>query len=194
MQSSMVAQLVSDAMLMAIWRRRPSADLLHRSDRGSQYSSEQFQQLLAEHGVLCSTSRSGNCWDNAAMESFFSTLKTERTNRKVYRTRDEARADVFDSRSPRTIASAVSTRRVPFETSRSNPSAVKTPQLVGNRVEATRRIEPICVAPMPRSSGTQGTMMQLRDSRPPHRCVASYFTPPPRPAGSRFKALATPAP
>jgi putative transposase len=96
MQSSMVAQLVSDAMLMAIWRRRPSADLLHHSDRGSQYSSEQFQQLLAEHGVLCSMSRSGNCWDNAAMESFFSTLKTERTNRKVYRTRDEARADVFD--------------------------------------------------------------------------------------------------
>jgi putative transposase len=96
MQSSMVAQLVSDAMLMAIWRRRPSADLLHHSDRGSQYSSEQFQQLLAEHGVVCSMSRSGNCWDNAAMESFFSTLKTERTNRKVYRTRDEARADVFD--------------------------------------------------------------------------------------------------
>ena len=96
MQSSMVAQLVSDAMLMAIWRRRPSADLLHHSDRGSQYSSEQFQQLLAEHGVLCSMSRSGNCWDNAAMETFFSTLKTERTNRKVYRTRDEARADVFD--------------------------------------------------------------------------------------------------
>jgi len=76
MQSSMVAQLVSDAMLMAIWRRRPSADLLHHSDRGSQYSSEQFQQLLAEHGVLCSMSRSGN--------------------RKVYRTRDDARADVFD--------------------------------------------------------------------------------------------------
>ncbi len=96
MQSSMVAQLVSDAMLMAIWRRRPSADLLHHSDRGSQYSSEQFQQLLSQHGVLCSMSRSGNCWDNAAMESFFSTLKTERTNRKVYRTRDQARADVFD--------------------------------------------------------------------------------------------------
>jgi putative transposase len=96
MQSSMTAQLVSDAMLMAIWRRRPSAQLLHHSDRGSQYSSDQFQQLLAEHGVICSMSRSGNCWDNAAMESFFSTLKTERTSRSVYRTRDEARADVFD--------------------------------------------------------------------------------------------------
>ena len=96
MQSSMATQLVSDAMLMAIWRRRPSAQLLHHSDRGSQYSSDQFQQLLAEHGVICSMSRSGNCWDNAAMESFFSTLKTERTSRKVYRTRDEARSDVFD--------------------------------------------------------------------------------------------------
>jgi putative transposase len=62
----------------------------------AQYSSEQFQQLLAEHGVLCSMSRSGNCWDNAVMESFFSMRKTERTNRKVYRTRDDARADVFD--------------------------------------------------------------------------------------------------
>ena len=96
MQSSMATQLVSDAMLMAIWRRRPNAQLLHHSDRGSQYSSDQFQQLLAEHGVICSMSRSGNCWDNAAMESFISTLKTERTSRKVYRTRDEARSDVFD--------------------------------------------------------------------------------------------------
>ena len=57
---------------------------------------DQFQQLLAEHGVVCSMSRSGNCWDNAAMESFFSTLKTERTSRRDYRTRDEARSDVFD--------------------------------------------------------------------------------------------------
>ena len=52
--------------------------------------------LLADHGVTCSMSRSGNVWDNAAMESFFSSLKTERTARKVYRTRDQARADVFD--------------------------------------------------------------------------------------------------
>jgi putative transposase len=96
MQNQMTARLVSDAMLMAIWRRRPSAELLHHSDQGSQYTSEQFQGLLAQHGVICSMSRSGDCWDNAAMESFFSTLKTERCNRKIYRTRDEARADVFD--------------------------------------------------------------------------------------------------
>src|SRR6266853_5197100 len=65
-------------------------------NRGSQYTSEQFQRLMADHGVVCSMSRSGNVWDNAAMESFFSSLKTERTGRKTYHTRDEARADVFD--------------------------------------------------------------------------------------------------
>ena len=96
MSSQMTAQLVSDAMLMAIWRRGPVQALLHHSDQGSQYTSEQFQSLLKEHGITCSMSRSGDCWDNAAMESFFSTLKTERTSRKNYHSRDEARADVFD--------------------------------------------------------------------------------------------------
>src|SRR6185437_6620120 len=69
---------------------------LHHSDQGSQYTSEQFQRLMADNGVACLMSRSGNVWDNAAMESFFSSLKTERIGRKVYRSRDEARADVFD--------------------------------------------------------------------------------------------------
>src|ERR1700733_11196047 len=75
--------------------RRPDA-LLHHSDQGSQYTSEQFQRLMADNGVVCSMSRSGNVWDNAAMESFFSSLKTERIGKKVYRSRDAARADVFD--------------------------------------------------------------------------------------------------
>ena len=80
---------------MAIWRRgRPDA-LLHHSDQGSRNTSDQFQRLMADNGVTCSMSRSGNVWDNAAMESFFSSLKTERVARKVYRTRDEAKADVF---------------------------------------------------------------------------------------------------
>ena len=96
MSASMTAQFVTDALVMAIWRRgRPDA-LLHHSDRGSQYTSEQFQRLMADHGVVCSMTRSGNVWDNAAMESFFSSLKTERTARKMYRTRDQAKADVFD--------------------------------------------------------------------------------------------------
>ena len=96
MSATMAAQLVTDALVMAIWRRGKPDALLHHSDRGSQYTSEQFQRLIADHGVTCSMSRSGNVWDNAAMESFFSSLKTERTARKMYRTRDEARADVFD--------------------------------------------------------------------------------------------------
>jgi putative transposase len=96
MSATMTAQLVTDALVMAIWRRGKPDALLHHSDRGSQYTSEQFQRLMAGHGVTCSMSRSGNVWDNAAMESFFSSLKTERTARKTYRTRDEAKADVFD--------------------------------------------------------------------------------------------------
>ena len=96
MQASMTAQLVTDALMMAIWRRGKPDALLHHSDQGSQYTSEPFQRLMAEHGIVCSMSRSGNVWDNAAMESFFSSLKTERTARRTYRTRDEARADVFD--------------------------------------------------------------------------------------------------
>jgi putative transposase len=96
MSSLMTAQLVMDALLMAIWRRGWPGELLHHSDQGSQYTAEEFQRLLTEHGLRCSMSRRGDCWDNAAMESFFSTLKTERVNRRRYATRDEARADIFD--------------------------------------------------------------------------------------------------
>ena len=96
MKDAMTAQMVTDALMMAIWRRgRPKA-LMHHSDQGSQYTSEAFQRLMADHDITCSMSRSGNCWDNAAMESFFSSLKTERIRGQVYRTRDQARADVFD--------------------------------------------------------------------------------------------------
>jgi putative transposase len=96
MSAQMTAQLVIDALMMAIWRRGKPMELLHHSDQGSQYTSEDFQRLLADQGITCSMSRKGDCWDNAAMEAFFSTLKMERTNRSRYRTRDEARADVFD--------------------------------------------------------------------------------------------------
>src|SRR2546421_1414981 len=89
-------ELVADALVMAIWRHGRPRELLHHSDRGSQYTSEAFQRLMAEHAVTCSLSRSGNVWDNAAMESLFSSLKVERVARKIYRTRDQAKADVFD--------------------------------------------------------------------------------------------------
>ena len=70
--------------------------MLRQPLESAQYTSEQFQKLMSDHGITCSMSRSGNVWDNAAMESFFSSLKTERIGNKTYRTRDEARADVFD--------------------------------------------------------------------------------------------------
>jgi putative transposase len=96
MQPTMTAQLVMDALMMAIFRRGRPRAVLHHSDQGAQYTSENFQRLLESHGIVCSMSRRGNCWDNAAMESFFSTLKTERLSKKHYRTRDDLRADVFD--------------------------------------------------------------------------------------------------
>ena len=96
MQASMTSQLVADALMMAVWRRGKPMALLHHSDRGSQYTSEHFQGLLKDQGITCSMSRAGEVWDNSAMESFFSSLKTERTSRKVYRSRTDARSDVFD--------------------------------------------------------------------------------------------------
>ena len=96
MQTAMTSELVTDALMMAVWRRGPDNRLLHHSDQGSQYTSEAFQRLLDGLGVTCSMSRSGNCWDNAVMESFFSTMKTERCNRNRYATRQAARADIFD--------------------------------------------------------------------------------------------------
>ena len=96
MRATMTAHLVTDALVRAIWRRGKPRTVLHHSDQGSQYTSESFQRLLTDHGLSCSMSRSGNVWDHAAMESFFSSLKTERTARTTYRTRDQAKADVFD--------------------------------------------------------------------------------------------------
>ncbi len=73
----------ADALTMALWRRGKPRELLHHSDRDSQYTSEQCQRLIADYGVTCSLSRAGNVWNNAAMESLFSSLKTERTAGKT---------------------------------------------------------------------------------------------------------------
>jgi putative transposase len=84
------------ALRDAIRRRRPKAGLIHHSDRGAAYTAGRYQQLLEQHGMLPSLSRPANCLDNAAMESFFSTLKNERTHHVKYRTRAEARQSVYD--------------------------------------------------------------------------------------------------
>ena len=92
----MSADIVTDALTMAWFRRQPPSGLIHHSDRGSQYASHAFQGKLTEYGMVCSMSRKGNCWDNAPAESFFNSLKNERVHGKRYTTREEAIADLFD--------------------------------------------------------------------------------------------------
>jgi putative transposase len=96
MQPSLNRRLVLAALDMALKQRRPPAGLLHHSDRGSQYASKDYQALLADYDLLSSMSRRGNCYDNAPMESFFASLKTECIQGIVYPTRTVARAELFD--------------------------------------------------------------------------------------------------
>jgi putative transposase len=96
MAERMTRELVMSALTMAIWRRRPEPGVVVHSDRGSQYASGDYQALLEAHGFLGSMSRKGDCYDNAAMESFFHSLKVEQINDRRYRTRKEAKAAVFE--------------------------------------------------------------------------------------------------
>ncbi len=96
MAAHMKAQLVNDALLMAIWKRKPEKGLLWHTDRGSQYASESHRQLLKQHGIQQSMSRKGNCWDNAVSESFFHTLKTELIHHQTFHSREEAKQIVFE--------------------------------------------------------------------------------------------------
>ena len=92
----MTRKLIMDALRMAIWRRRPDPGLIFHSDRGSQYCSNDFQEMLKAHEMKSSMSRKGDCWDNAVAESFFGSLKTERVFFTNYKTREEARRDIVD--------------------------------------------------------------------------------------------------
>jgi putative transposase len=95
MGESLERELVIGALQMAVARRRPAAGLMMHTDRGSQYASEENQELLSEHGIRCSMSRKGNCWDNAVVESFFGSLKTELIE-GLFPSRAAARAAVFE--------------------------------------------------------------------------------------------------
>lgn len=90
------AEVVVQALLSAVWRRKPKPGVLVHSDQGSVYTSDDWRKFLSAHGLVCSMSRRGNCHDNAPVESFFSLLKRERIRRRIYLTKDAARADVFD--------------------------------------------------------------------------------------------------
>ena len=94
MDRRMKKALVIRALMMAINLRKPPPGLIHHSDRGSQYASHAYQKLLRQHRMVASMSRKGNCWDNAPVERFFSSLKREWTGDRLYRTRQEAIADV----------------------------------------------------------------------------------------------------
>jgi putative transposase len=96
MQSRIDRGLVLDALLMAVWRRKPKGEVIVHSDQGSQFSSYDWQDFLREHNLRPSMSRRGNCHDNAVAESFFQLLKRERVRRKIYADREEARRDIFD--------------------------------------------------------------------------------------------------
>jgi transposase InsO family protein len=96
MSNRMTDTIVTDALKMALFRRKVRADLLLHSDRGSQYASDNVQQLLRNNRIECSMSRKGNCWDNAVAESFFHSLKTECVYHERYITRDSAKKSIFD--------------------------------------------------------------------------------------------------
>ena len=88
--------IVTDALTMAWFRRRPEAGVMHHSDRGSQYASNAFQDKLKAFGMTCWMSRKGNCWDNAPMESWFASLKKEQVHLQHYATRAAAKSDIFE--------------------------------------------------------------------------------------------------
>ena len=96
MSQSLEESLVLDALRMALLRRQPGRGVLHHSDRGSQYAAEAFQKLLKDHGMTCSMSRKADCWDNAVVESFNATIKTELIHRTKWNTREEARAAIYN--------------------------------------------------------------------------------------------------
>jgi len=96
MKPTLARELVLDAILMAVWRRKPKQKVLIHSDQGTQYGSDDWQRFCSAHHLEPSMSRRGNCWDNAVAESFFSSLKKERIKKRIYKTRELARADVFD--------------------------------------------------------------------------------------------------
>jgi putative transposase len=94
-QSTMTRELVCDALMMVLWRRGFPRDIICHSDRGSQYYSEDYQEIMKVYGLICSMSRKGNCWDNAVAESFFHTIKTEMIYSENYATREIAKQSVF---------------------------------------------------------------------------------------------------
>ena len=96
MKPTIKADLVNDALLMALWRRKPPKGLIWHTDRGSQYCANSHRAILKDHGIIQSMSRKGNCWDNAPAQSFFSTIKGELIELSDFKDRKQAAAAVFE--------------------------------------------------------------------------------------------------
>ena len=96
MRQTLERGLTLAALQMALAHRRPGAGVLHHADRGSQYACGDYQALLVGHGMVCSMSRKGDCYDNAVVESFFATFKTELVEDATWATRDDARTAIFE--------------------------------------------------------------------------------------------------
>lgn len=117
MKPTLSRELALDALMMAVWRRKPDGEVIVHSDQGSQYGSDDWQRFCRANHLAPSMSRRGNCWDNAVAESFFSSLKKERIRKRIYKTRGLARADIFDyievfyNRARTDATSAASVRR-----------------------------------------------------------------------------------
>lgn len=100
MKPTLSRELALDGLMMAVWRRKPDGEVVVHSDQGSQYGSDDWQRFCRANNLAPSMSRRGNCWDNAVAESFFSSLKKERIRKRIYKTRDLARADTATAAAP----------------------------------------------------------------------------------------------
>lgn len=96
MKPTLAKEVVIDALMMAVWRRKPNQRVIIHSDQGAQFSSDEWCRFLKEHNLAASMSRRGNCYDNAVAESFFSSLKKEKVKRRIYPSREEARTELFE--------------------------------------------------------------------------------------------------
>ena len=141
-ECSLSRDLALDALLMAVWRKKPDRRVIVHSDQGSQYGGDDFRRFCQSHNLEPSMSRRGNCWDNAVAESFFSSLKKERIRKRVYKTRDLARADIFDY-----------TEVFYNRTRRHSHLAASVPR----RLKASRREDRICPPDRQQSTGSTET-------------------------------------
>jgi putative transposase len=199
LSAQMTRQLPLQALTMALGRRHPPQGLLHHSDRGSQYASADYRRALRVHGIVCSMSRRGNCWDNAAAESFFATLKVELAHDAAWATRGQARGEVFEyieqfyngqrRHSALGYLSPVTFERR-FATESNTGAAAASPAIAEGAAEKTRAVE------APGSTRRRGAAISIS---PPasamtliSRIPGILAAAPPTPVGTRAACLLTP--